>query len=60
MRTSRGLSLQSKSMALLVIASGTGALIGFGSRSGPVGDGWPLALMVLTAAVVAVAEQTLP
>ncbi len=58
---SRGLRLLTKQtlLGVLLTAVGLGALIGTFTR-GPEGIGWIFALLVLSAAVTAIAQQTLP
>lgn len=46
-------------LSILPAAVGLGALIGVFTR-GPEGVGWIFALLVLSAAVTAIAQQTLP
>ena len=50
---------QRKLLGLLPAAAGLGALIGV-FASGPGGTGWIFALLVLSAVVTAMAQQTLP
>ncbi|CAN5189198.1 hypothetical protein BH18ACT10_BH18ACT10_03380 [soil metagenome] len=48
-----------KLLGVLPAAAGLGAIVGVFAR-GPEGTGWIFALLVLSAAVTAIAQQTLP
>lgn len=56
---SRRLRVLTKSLKVLLPAAGLGVLVGAFIR-GPEGIGWIFALLVLSAAVSAIAQQTLP
>lgn len=56
---SRGLRVLTKPLKVLLPAAGLGVLVGAFIR-GPEGMGWIFALLVLSAAVSAIAQQTLP